>query len=285
MRHNKLLYNYIKNEKGNVFILTAIFLVVLLGVMVFVVDVGSLYLNRRQVVNAADAAAMAGAQEIVRALNDGETEDYDVRKRVEKVVDDYLGYHGAKRLEVTEQDGSDIGADSKTVKVTADKEADLYFVPAFSGLYAPYWDSSARGTIVGLTGYVKSGHLARAVLEATAYQTKDIVDAMEKDSSIPIQELRVDGGMSQSDILMQYQADILQVPVIKPRNQETTALGAAYAAGLSQGFWGTLDDVADHWKEGRRWETSMEPSERDRQVRKWHRAVDRAKQWETKQQE
>ncbi len=172
-----------------------------------------------------------------------------------------------------------------TLAASVPDNGGVYFVPAFSGLYAPYWDADARGTVIGLTGYADSGHLARAVLEATAFQTKDIVDAMEKDASIPIRELRVDGGMSQSDILMEYQADILQVPVIRPKNKETTALGAAYAAGLSAGFWNTLDDLAGHWEEECRWEASMPLDERDRQVKKWHRAVGRAKQWETEENE
>ncbi len=157
----------------------------------------------------------------------------------------------------------------------------VYFVPAFSGLYAPYWDSSARGMIAGITAYVRSGHLARAVLEATAYQTKDIVDAMEKDSGVPIRELRADGGMSQSEILMQYQADILQVPVVRPVVNETTALGAAYAAGLTQGFWNGLEDMVLHWQEDRRWMPAMDPAIRDREMRRWHRAVERSKSWET----
>ncbi len=155
----------------------------------------------------------------------------------------------------------------------------VYFVPAFSGLFAPYWESSARGLIAGLTGYVNSGHLARAVLEATAYQAKDIFDAMENDSGVPIQELRVDGGMSKSDVLMQFQADMLQVPVIRPQISETTALGAAYAAGLSTGFWKDLDDLAGHWKEDHRWKPEMGLEQRDRHLHQWRKAVERSKHW------
>ena len=155
MRQNKYLHNFIKNEKGNVFILVALYLVVLLGIMVLVIDVGSLYLNRRQVVNAADAAALAGAQEIVRALQDGVTDDGEVRGRVETKVIEYLGYHDAELIEVTEQDGSPILADSKTVKVIADKEADLYFAPAF---YALLGGQSDRTSIVGANATAKLGY-------------------------------------------------------------------------------------------------------------------------------
>ncbi len=162
---------------------------------------------------------------------------------------------------------------------SVDDNGGVYFVPAFSGLFAPYWDSSARGTITGLTGYAKAGHLARAVLEATAYQTRDIFDAMEKDSGVPIKELKVDGGMSKSDVLMKFQSDILQVPVIRPVIRETTALGAAYAAGLSVGFWNSLDDLASLWKEDTRWEPDMDEETRKEKLRMWKKAVERSRGW------
>lgn len=155
----------------------------------------------------------------------------------------------------------------------------VYFVPAFSGLFAPYWESSARGLIAGLTGYVKAGHLARSVLEATAFQTKDIFDAMEQDSGVRILELRVDGGMSNSDVLMQFQSDILNVPVIRPRVTETTALGAAYAAGISQGVWDSHDDLSQYWKEDKRWSPDMSRKTRDDHMKQWSKAVDRSKNW------
>jgi glycerol kinase len=155
----------------------------------------------------------------------------------------------------------------------------VYFVPAFSGLFAPYWRSDARGAVVGLTGYANSGHIACAVLEATAFQTKDIFDAMEKDSQVNIGELRCDGGMTKSRLLMQFQADILGVPVIVPVVAETTALGAAYAAGLSCGFWKDMTELAEHWQEESRWEASMDTQHRDTQVRLWHKAVERTFDW------
>jgi glycerol kinase len=168
------------------------------------------------------------------------------------------------------------------LNVLAEQVADnggVYFVPAFSGLFAPYWRSDARGAVVGLTGYATSGHIARAVLEATAFQTKDIFDAMEKDSQVNISELRCDGGMTKSRLLMQFQADILGVPVIVPVVAETTALGAAYAAGLSCGFWKDMNELAEHWQEESRWEASMDTQHRDTQVRLWHKAVDRTLDW------
>src|SRR3954469_26048213 len=134
----------------------------------------------------------------------------------------------------------------------------VYFVPAFSGLFAPHWRSDARGVIAGLTGYANKGHLARAVLEATAYQTRDVLNAMQKDSGVPLKSLRVDGGMAANDLLMQFQADVLGIPVTRPTVTETTALGAAYAAGLAAGFWDGQDELRERWAEDKRWEPQMD---------------------------
>ncbi len=134
-----------------------------------------------------------------------------------------------------------------------DDNGGCYFVPAFSGLFAPYWRSDARGAIVGLTRYVNKGHLARAVLEATAFQTREVIDAMNADSGVPLTALKVDGGMVQNELLMQFQADILGVPVIRPVVAETTALGAAYAAGLAVGFWKGEDDIRNNWAKDKEW--------------------------------
>src|SRR3954468_14262795 len=147
-----------------------------------------------------------------------------------------------------------------------------YIVPAFSGLFAPYWRSDARGALVGLTRYVNKGHLARAVLEATAYQTREVLDAMNADSGVDLTELKVDGGMVQDELLMQFQADILGVPVVRPQVAETTALGAAYAAGIAVGYWNGEQDVIDNWAEDKRWEPAMADDERDRQYRLWKKA-------------
>ncbi len=155
----------------------------------------------------------------------------------------------------------------------------VYIVPAFSGLFAPYWHSDARGVITGLTGYVNKYHLARAVLEATAFQTRDIFAAMEKDSGITVTSLKVDGGMTASEILMQFQADILGVPVIRPRVTETTALGAAYAAGLSSGFWRDRAELATHWKEDKRWLPAMDEDEKKIKMEFWRKAVQRTMDW------
>ncbi|GEP03381.1 glycerol kinase GlpK [Methylobacterium oxalidis] len=155
----------------------------------------------------------------------------------------------------------------------------LYFVPAFSGLYAPHWCESARGLIIGLTRYANRGHIARAALEATAFQTREVVEAMVKDSGIDIRELRTDGGMVANDLLMQFQADILDVPVVRPRVTETTALGAAYAAGLATGYWNSLDDLVANWGVDHRWEPAMEAAERGRLYAGWNRAVKRSFDW------
>jgi len=154
-----------------------------------------------------------------------------------------------------------------------------YVVPAFSGLFAPYWRTDARGAIVGLTRYVNRGHLVRAALEATAYQTCDVLRAVNADSGVPLSELRVDGGMVTNELLMQFQADLLGVPVVRPVVAETTALGAAYAAGLATGFWDSLADLRANWAEDRRWEPTMEPAQRERLSAQWAKAVTKTYGW------
>ena len=155
----------------------------------------------------------------------------------------------------------------------------VYFVPAFSGLFAPYWQTNARGVIAGLTRYATKAHLARAVLEATAFQTREILEAMEKDAGIKLNTLKVDGGMVQNHLLMNFQAGILNVPVIRPTITETTALGAAYAAGLAVGIWNDLDTLREYWKEDKRWEPDMNEADRDRYFRGWKKAVERSMNW------
>src|SRR5205823_2515922 len=150
----------------------------------------------------------------------------------------------------------------------------VYFVPAFSGLYAPYWKDNARGVIAGLTRYTNKGHLARAVLEATAFQTRELVEAMEKDSGIPLEVLRTDGGMVSNELLMQFQADILDRPVVRPAVQETTALGAAYAAGLAVGFFKDCDDLRGRWSADRTWTPRMAAGRRQALYGVWKKAVE-----------
>jgi len=162
---------------------------------------------------------------------------------------------------------------------TVEDNGGAYFVPAFSGLFAPHWRADARGALVGLTRYVNKGHIARAVLEATAFQTREVLDAMNADSGVDLTELKVDGGMVHNETLMQFQADILGVPVIRPQVAETTALGAAYAAGIAVGFWSGEQDVIDNWAEDKRWEPNMESGERDRQYRLWKKAVTKTLDW------
>ncbi|MFN2488385.1 MAG: glycerol kinase GlpK [Actinomycetota bacterium] len=163
---------------------------------------------------------------------------------------------------------------------TVDDNGGAYFVPAFSGLFAPYWRSNARGVIAGLTRYVGAGHIARAVLEATAWQSKEVVDAMNADSGVDLESLKVDGGMVYNDLLMQFQADILDVPVIRPKVAETTALGAAYAAGLAVGFWKEVEDLRANWSEDKRWEPQMDASQRDEGYKMWKKAVTRTFDWQ-----
>ena len=167
----------------------------------------------------------------------------------------------------------------ETLAQTVEDNGGAYFVPAFSGLFAPYWRSDARGVIVGLTRYVNKGHIARAVLEASAYQTRDIVNAMNKDSGVQLSRLKVDGGMVANDVLMQFQSDILNVPVIRPQVAETTALGAAYAAGLAVGFWSGLDELRQNWAEDKTWQPAMAAADRDKYCREWKKAVDRSFDW------
>ena len=154
-----------------------------------------------------------------------------------------------------------------------------YFVPAFSGLFAPYWRPDARGALVGLTRYVNKGHIARAALEAIAYQSREVLDAVNADSGVPLTELKVDGGAAANDLLMQFQADILGVSVVRPVVAETTALGAAYAAGLAVGFWNDLGELRSNWQEDTRWEPSMDIAERDRLLRNWKKAVTKSLDW------
>ncbi|MFC5369686.1 glycerol kinase GlpK [Arcanobacterium bovis] len=167
----------------------------------------------------------------------------------------------------------------ETLASSVEDNGGVYVVPAFSGLFAPYWKDDARGAIVGLTRYNNRGHIARAVLEATAFQTAEVLEAMNADSGVDLAELRVDGGMTANSALMQFQADILGVPVVKPKVAETTALGAAYAAGIAVGFWDGEQDVINNWQEDQRWEPKMEASERDRQMRLWKKAVTRTFDW------
>ncbi|MHA7272492.1 glycerol kinase GlpK [Arthrobacter sp. TMT4-20] len=162
---------------------------------------------------------------------------------------------------------------------TVEDNGGVYIVPAFSGLFAPYWRGEARGAIVGLTRFVNKGHIARAALEATAFQTREVLDAANADSGVDMEDLRVDGGMVANDALMQFQSDILGIPVIRPKVTETTALGAAYAAGLAVGFWKDTDELATNWAEDKRWTPSMDAGERDRQLRLWKKAVTRTFDW------
>lgn len=154
-----------------------------------------------------------------------------------------------------------------------------YMVPAFSGLFAPYWRSDARGVIAGLTRYTNRGHLARAVLEATAYQTRDVLDAMRQDARMDVAALKVDGGMAANELLMQFQADMLNLPVIRPRVTETTAQGAAYAAGLAVGFWANVEEVRAMWREDRRWIPGMDAEARENHYACWKKAVERSMGW------
>ena len=167
----------------------------------------------------------------------------------------------------------------ETLAATVDDNGGAYFVPAFSGLFAPYWRADARGALVGLTRYVNKGHIARAVLEATAYQTREVLDAVNADSGVPLTELKVDGGMIANNLLMQFQADILGVPVVRPVVAETTALGAAYAAGLATGFWSDMDDLRKNWQEDSRWTPSMDSDESARLMRNWKKAVTKTFDW------
>jgi len=170
-------------------------------------------------------------------------------------------------------------ADVEALAQTVDDNGGIYFVPAFSGLYAPYWKDNARGAIVGLTRYVNKGHIARAALEATAYQTREVLDAMNKDSGVSLTALKVDGGMVQDELLMQFQADVLGVPVIRPTVAETTSLGAAYAAGLAVGFWERVDDLRANWGKDKEWVPRMNAARREKLYAGWKKAVTRTFDW------
>ncbi|HKZ12668.1 MAG TPA: glycerol kinase GlpK [Solirubrobacterales bacterium] len=162
---------------------------------------------------------------------------------------------------------------------TVDDNGGVYFVPAFSGLFAPYWRENARGVIVGLTAYANKGHLARATLEATAWQSREVVDAANEVADVPFSELKVDGGMTADELLMQFQADVLGVPVIRPAVIETTALGAAFVAGLATDFWSGTDELRERWAEDKRWEPAMDAAERERRYGQWKKAVERTFDW------
>ena len=173
----------------------------------------------------------------------------------------------------------DTSSDVERLAREAEDNGDVYFVPAFSGLYAPHWKESARGVIVGLTRYANRNHIARAALEATAYQTREVLEAMERDSGIAIKELRSDGGMVANEFLMQFQSDILDVPVVRPKISETTALGAAYVAGLAVGYWSGAQELRRNWAEDKRWVSGMEEKERSELYASWQKAVTRSFDW------
>jgi glycerol kinase len=160
-----------------------------------------------------------------------------------------------------------------------DDAGGIYFVPAFSGLFAPYWKSDARGVIVGMTRYINKYHISRAALEATAFQTREVLDAMNKDSGVPLKALKVDGGMVYNEMLMKFQADILGVPVVRPKVAETTALGATYAAGLAVGFWNNVDDLRKNWQMDKTWEPKMDAAKRQELYKGWLKAVERTFEW------
>jgi glycerol kinase len=170
-------------------------------------------------------------------------------------------------------------ADIEALARSVEDNGGCYFVPAFSGLFAPYWRSDARGVIAGLTAYITKGHIARAVLEATAWQTREVVDAMNADSGVALKRLKVDGGMTANGLLMQFQADVLDTPVVLPTVSETTCLGAAYAAGLAVGFWPNVESLRKNWRASAEWTPSMAPDVRDHNYRLWQKAVQRTMDW------
>ncbi|MDH6422624.1 glycerol kinase [Aurantimicrobium minutum] len=167
----------------------------------------------------------------------------------------------------------------ETLALSVPDNGGAYFVPAFSGLFAPRWRPDARGVIVGLTRYVNKAHIARAALEAVAFQTREVLDATNLDTGVPLSEVRVDGGMIANELLMQFQADVLGVPVIRPVVAETTALGAAYAAGLAVGYWKNTDELRGLWKEEKRWIPHISEDEREKLYRIWNKAVDKSLNW------
>lgn len=169
-----------------------------------------------------------------------------------------------------------VSGDIEATAQTVDDNGGVYFVPAFSGLFAPRWRPDARGVIVGLTRFVNKGHIARAALEATAFQTREVIEAMRADSGVELSTLKVDGGMVVNELLMQFQSDILGVPVVRPVVNETTALGAAYAAGLAVGYWGSEQDIRDNWAQDKTWEPTMDDDDRDARFAEWNTAVERS---------
>ncbi len=169
--------------------------------------------------------------------------------------------------------------DIEALAATVEDNGGVYFVPAFSGLFAPYWKNDARGVIAGLTRYVTKGHIGRAVLEATAWQTREVLDAMNADSGVPLTALKVDGGMVFNNLLMQFQADVLGVPVIRPVVAETTALGAAYAAGLAVGYWAEIEDLRENWARDAEWAPKMDADLREKEYAQWKKAVTRTFAW------
>ncbi len=170
-------------------------------------------------------------------------------------------------------------ADIETLAATVEDNGGIYFVPAFSGLFAPYWKNDARGVIAGMTRYVNKGHIARAALEATAWQTREVLDAMNADSGVPLTALKVDGGMVYNNLLMQFQSDVLNVPVIRPKVAETTALGAAYAAGLAVGYWAEVEDLRANWAKDHEWHPKMDEATRAKDYKDWKKAVTRTFGW------
>jgi glycerol kinase len=170
-------------------------------------------------------------------------------------------------------------AEVEELAKTVEDNGGMYIVPAFSGLFAPYWKSNARGVFAGLTRYVTKGHFARATLEAVCWQTREVLDAMNQDSGVALAELKVDGGMVANDLLMQTQADTLGVPVIRPAVAETTALGAAYAAGLAVGFWGEVDDLRENWVKDKDWQPQLDADTREAEYAQWKKAVSRTFDW------
>lgn len=173
----------------------------------------------------------------------------------------------------------DSAPDIEALANTVEDNGGIYFVPAFSGLFAPYWRSDARGAIVGITRFINKGHIARATLEASAFQTREVLDAMQQDSGVELQALKVDGGMVANELLMQFQADMVGVPVVRPQVAETTALGAAYAAGLAVGFWKNLDDLRANWQIDKTWQPKMSAEAQTKLYAKWKKAVTRTFDW------
>jgi glycerol kinase len=169
--------------------------------------------------------------------------------------------------------------ESETLAAQVEDSGGVYFVPAFSGLFAPYWRSDARGAIVGLSRFNTSSHIARATLESICYQSRDVVEAMEQDSGVSLDVLKVDGGITANQLCMQMQADILGVPVSRPVVAETTALGAAYAAGLAVGFWKSTDELRENWNESQRWQPTWSDEQRQEGYGRWKKAVERTLDW------